>query len=513
MFVFLSKFICRQVIRVGFAKRMLEEIQSRGFDQMPDKYVCSDCIGSDYAVKEFIDQNATHEECNYCRKSFDNPIALDIEQLMYFLMEGIMFEYDEVENCVGRNDGEWDPNIDRIDGYDLIMDDYLNLGIDNEELLEDLRESISDKQYCPRDPYGPRRHDEDFYNWKQFCKLVKHQVRYVFYKARNARSRYDYSQTKPHEILNQMGDYVRQTGLIRTLPRNSVFYRGRLHKTVTGFTTIKQLGPPETAQYSNRMSPAGISMFYGATDQDTAIKEILDGRSYGTIGQFKTLKRLNVLDLNAITKPPSLFDRKRRHLRSPILFLIDFLKDLTKPISKDGMEHIQYVPTQIVTEYFRYVFKRKKINGIIYPSSRNNGGKCCVLFFDGKNCTQDSLPSDEQKGIDLCLISSSIKTVKVGMSVTAWVNKSGVYGIRVGGSNAVKFFDRSWDHIELLLDKTLYRFKINNSFWTTCPEIRGKEIGQWLLSNNLAPWPKYHPPELDLNPIGENRFKLVKHYP
>jgi hypothetical protein len=47
---------------------------------------------------------------------------------------------------------------------------------------------------------------------------------------------------------------------------------------------------------------------------------------------------------------PSLFDEQRRHLRAGLSFLHDFAADLAKPIEKDGREHIEYVPTQIVTE-------------------------------------------------------------------------------------------------------------------------------------------------------------------
>ncbi|WP_315264419.1 RES family NAD+ phosphorylase, partial [Tannerella forsythia] len=58
----------------------------------------------------------------------------------------------------------------------------------------------------------------------------------------------------------------------------------------------------------------------------------------------------------------------------------------SKDIKHDNKIHIEYVPTQIMTEYFRYVFTEIsdiKIDGILYPSSQN-GGNCYVLFFDNK---------------------------------------------------------------------------------------------------------------------------------
>jgi len=57
----------------------------------------------------------------------------------------------------------------------------------------------------------------------------------------------------------------------------------------------------------------------------------------------------------------------------------------------DGYEHIEYVPTQVVTEYFRYVVPEiaiYKIDGIVYPSAKEGGKNCCVLFFDNDECKE-----------------------------------------------------------------------------------------------------------------------------
>src|SRR5262249_23506696 len=56
---------------------------------------------------------------------------------------------------------------------------------------------------------------------------------------------------------------------------------------------------------------------------------------------------------------------------------------LAKPIKKDDREHIEYVPTQVVTEFLRHEFRTEgghRVKGIIYQSARNGKGKCCVLF-------------------------------------------------------------------------------------------------------------------------------------
>ena len=73
---------------------------------------------------------------------------------------------------------------------------------------------------------------------------------------------------------------------------------------------------------------------------------------------------------------------KRNYL---ILFLYSFVRDITQQIIKDGKEHTEYVPTQVVTEFLRYPFnknRKNKISGIIYPSSQNRSHQSAVFFWD-----------------------------------------------------------------------------------------------------------------------------------
>jgi hypothetical protein len=85
-------------------------------------------------------------------------------------------------------------------------------------------------------------------------------------------------------------------------------------------------------------------------------------------------------------------------------FLRGFLDDFTQPIDREDRSHIDYVPTQIVTEYFRRVFvleDGKSLDGIVYPSSKANGHAAVVLFATNDQCVEKS----EQQSVDatLCL--------------------------------------------------------------------------------------------------------------
>jgi hypothetical protein len=67
------------------------------------------------------------------------------------------------------------------------------------------------------------------------------------------------------------------------------------------------------------------------------------------------------------------------------VFLSAFIDDIARTTERDGREHIDYVPAQIVTEYFRRVFRTPdggRLDGIVYPSTRDPQGRNLGLFID-----------------------------------------------------------------------------------------------------------------------------------
>jgi HEPN/RES N-terminal domain 1/RES domain len=194
-------------------------------------------------------------------------------------------------------------------------------------------------------------------------------------------------------MLDEIGDAVEEVGLVRELPAGTKLFRGRVGPSRRPYSSARKLGPPpERRTVANRMSPAGIPMFYGAFEEYTAVAEtILSGlkkKEVVNVGAFEALENIHVLDLTNIPSVPSLFS-PTRYLRPILIFLHSFVDDLSKPIKKDERVHTEYVPTQIVTEYFRYSFHREggpPIRGILYPSSRAKGGISCVLFFTREEC-------------------------------------------------------------------------------------------------------------------------------
>jgi hypothetical protein len=73
--------------------------------------------------------------------------------------------------------------------------------------------------------------------------------------------------------------------------------------------------------------------------------------------------------------------------RYAIDFLHSFVKSLAAKVVPGKREHIDYVPTQVVTEWFRTAFRHAKspIDGILYMSAQRAGGKSVVLFANKRD--------------------------------------------------------------------------------------------------------------------------------
>ena len=97
------------------------------------------------------------------------------------------------------------------------------------------------------------------------------------------------------------------------------------------------------------------------------------------------------------------------------------------------------------------------------------------------------------------------------MEVSAWTNGQGYYGIKVKGADRERYFERSWNSVEIELDNRIVQPRLSPSFWKRCRELRGKEIGGWLKEKALIPWPEGKPPRFDLLPLSGNRFRLTEH--
>jgi hypothetical protein len=105
------------------------------------------------------------------------------------------------------------------------------------------------------------------------------------------------------------------------------------------------------------------------------------------------------------------------------------------------------------------------------------------------------------------------------MIVTAWNNGShhvsgAGYGLKISSQDRDRYLKNTWQSIFLRIEDQSHELEIDinkESFWgSTYREFIHKDIGLWLRTNNMAPWPKNTPPKLNLVQLSENHFVLCK---
>lgn len=361
---------------MGRAKDLMmqEEEQGWGFS---DNQICSRCISDPY-LKGFIKNSATDSPCSFCRRRPSVPL----NDVMEIIGNTVADYYNRAVNEAPYESAEGGYQGVTYD-TDEVMEDIVGDISRRDEVLAAIRESFDDDTWVERNMFSLNGVQKYTASWEQFCEAVKHQTRYFF----NVDPEEESHDTIPvPHMLDTLRDMVQESGMIRTLPADRLIYRVRSHKKTEQCTTREALGsPPSVKAPSNRMSAAGISVFYGAYEMATARIEASAIAPQGwalTGAAWQCSRPLQVLDLSELPAVPSIFGASREE-RGALLFLGEFVRSITAPVAHDGREHIDYVPTQILTEYFR---KRVKgdgglaIDGVVYPSVRRRGGRSIVIF-------------------------------------------------------------------------------------------------------------------------------------
>ena len=363
---------------MGFAKNDGMLCAERGYGHC-DKKVCRDCMG-DRHLKDLIKNKGFMGNCDYCG---NRRKVVELEELLELIVSGIRFKYEKADDYIFK--GEY--SVDTCDRYDVVRDIACEAEIDNQELIDDIEKTLNDDVWCERGSVYETDHDRYLMDWHNFCELVKYKIRYVFYRSRKKNEAYD--AVSPVEILDKVGLFVEELRLICQKSESTRLFRGRTHGENEVLSEPKDFGPPPVEYAAaNRMSPEGIPMFYAAFQVETALAEIEDSKSCATVARFITSRPLTMVDLSKLKRMrlPSIFDEDGRELRQTILFLKKFAEEIS--LKTVGKPAIDYVPTQIMTEYFRHVFRYnedKPIDGIIYSSAAKEGGHCAVLFMDDKD--------------------------------------------------------------------------------------------------------------------------------
>ena len=375
-------------------------------------YCCKHCF-EDNEIINFIIKHGQIGKCDYCNQ--DDTMIIETEKLGSFIRDGFFRAYDHVEDFTGAmwdsddkcyRDAQGDEggfsliyilgSKERIfslhntieSSRELLQDLMNDSGLSFKDRMDGCVDHLSDIESCQfvkrNSLYGMEIISENI-AWESFKETCKYFNRYFDLSPESSREALLCSLKTLFKYMETIVDSG--TDLYRV--RNFSFSNDT---NITEVHHYQELAPaPKNYSTNNRMSPAGISYMYLATDLKTCIKEThLNEKDSFIAGKFSTRRPLKILDLSFIPKIPtvSIFSNEYNHDWTWIQeFVRDFSNEISKPISSEEKD-IEYIPTQILSEYIR----KLGYEGIKFESSVNRNSYNIVLFcgpnpnFSKDNC-------------------------------------------------------------------------------------------------------------------------------
>lgn len=369
---------------------MEEEVEARGCG-FSDKAICPDHV-DDVILRKLIETRLCESACSFCGRfgAEDTPVAAAFDDFMDAFMVGVHNRFARaMDDAVPFAEGEF--VVRTTDSSDVAQEIFQEHAVSNYldesglAVLDEIQSVMVDDAWVRRGWQWPSEGDRLRFSWDAFKDLVKHQSRFLFMnRPRHGTDQPD--ELSPVEFFEELADLLaKEPGVRSVIGPSTPLYRARTFESAQELSTlpVTEVFPPSPTlcRSSNRMSPAGIPMFYGASDPDTALVEVSahNTRQHAVVGEFRPTRDILMIDMTALPELPSIFEEDVAQRYDTVLFLRRFAEDIVLPIKLDGREHIEYVPTQVFTEYLRYAFPGRRPDGLVFRSARGFG-RNFVLF-------------------------------------------------------------------------------------------------------------------------------------
>lgn len=395
---------------MGQVKQQWIEDESRGYSLPDEKYVCSSHFNDKY-LQQYVQDNSISGKCEYCGRK---TLVIDLRDFMEYAAGKIADHYGNPgDEALYLASSFYDDEDEKIPGFKRVgcfispshADNFestaellceLDLTTDDEQLNKDIEDCFILDEWIQHHPYMMTEGQELSFMWEMFGRMVKHEQRFTFFKKPEFTGEKLSGDNSLMDILTELGVRISEHNLCKELDIATEIYRCRFIDAEEVVDTFDKItSPPDSKAKQSRMSPAGVSMFYGAFDSSTAAiessptGEVSKGDNY-VVGKFKTKKELKVLDLTNLPQPSFWMPSDWQGIG----FLHSFRREITKSITRDNSIHIEYVPSQVFTEYLRYIYrgtKGAKIDGVIYGSSLSGAISSNIVLFYNQKASTDIL--------------------------------------------------------------------------------------------------------------------------
>jgi hypothetical protein len=367
-------------------------------NELGTKRICDNCIGEPF-LKALVASRGAGAICSYCaaesRTFTVQDLADRVERAFSEHYERTQTKEDAFEEAMHHGAGfseNWErsgvkvlsaianaariPNPVAVDVHSILQSRHYNPESSKKGRECEFQESSF---------YAPNHAGFGAYNakWFKFERHLKREARFISSTLEKALD----------EIFHGLGDLKSSNGagvVVKIGPESGVksLYRARVFlgddeklNEALRMPSINLGPPPHVDASAGRMNACGISVFYGAIDESTALAEVRPPvGSKVVIARFSILRPLQLLDMNALQSTSlegSIFDETFLLQRQRT----NFLKILSSRLSRPVMPHeeaLEYLPTQVVAEYLA---TRYGLDGLIYPSVQIGGTSLNVVLF------------------------------------------------------------------------------------------------------------------------------------
>jgi hypothetical protein len=221
-------------------------------------------------------------------------------------------------------------------------------------------------------------------DWRSFENLLKTEARFFSRTAAN-------HLTSIFEGIDELQTRGGRPLVVDAGPKTDfhTLYRARIFRSDDKLEAALNrpdihLGPPLAPwAAAGRMNARGISVFYGANNQRTAIAELRPPvGSRVAVAQFEITRALRLLDLTALGDVPvtaSIADFGLAGRTETAVFLRSLSERIMRPAMPDG-EPFEYLATQAIADFLA-TDASVSIDGIIFPSMQVAGDTLNVVLF------------------------------------------------------------------------------------------------------------------------------------
>ncbi|CAD6365968.1 RES family NAD+ phosphorylase [Shewanella putrefaciens] len=355
---------------------------------MSGKLVCS-CCASIRSLEKYIRVSGKKLVCSYCGDNKNYTLQRDtIFEYIKSRLEELLAPLSYYSKLQGHYYYAHEELAVYSSGYEFFQwyEEFFN-GILFDELLEYINDFFSKEPLISL--VDSFRYPEDT--------CSSHSLKWSIY-VNKLNHEYRYSNREITSLIESILSPVVENGklvnkYLKRIKKGSILYRGRIFnnnkdKEEIKLAPFRQLGPPPVEIASEqRMTPSGVSAFYGALDRETCQAELrpIAGVKIATCG-FKAINGFKLINLDVLQKiklsdigwQQDPFREGLGNKIDSIYFFSQLYSELVKPSTAGDSK--TYRLTQLFFEVLRVNFLNQ-VHGISFSSVQRGGrGKNIVLF-------------------------------------------------------------------------------------------------------------------------------------